>query len=129
MGMYTELFVEGAVRKDAPYFVHHFIHRLFNRNYHVSGADLLAPPDHPFFKCARWMVIGNMSSHYHIPLSISDARDDTGETWFVSRADLKNYEGEIEKFLDWIRPYCSLLRGWHWYEEDAQPTTFNYGAS
>ena len=122
MGMYTELFVEGGLRADAPEQVKEVIKRLFNRNYHTD--DPLTLPDHPFFSKSRWNAIGNCCSFYHVPLSMSACEETQGQLYFVSRSDLKNYEGEIEAFLNWLRPYCEDLRGWHMYEEDEAPTVF-----
>lgn len=127
MGMYTELMVEGSIRHDAPAQVKHFVNVLFNRDYHISGADVLPKPDHPFFQCSRWNSVGNCSSFYHLPFSMSAvSTPHTGDLCFISRSDLKNYDNEIALFLDWIKPYCNLLRGWHLYEEDQNPTVFNY---
>ncbi len=121
MGMYTELFVEGRLKDKAPQDVVRIINGLFNHG--EIDADLTAPlPDHTFFRCGRWQQITVCNSFYHVPVSISVFDAETRS--FVSRADLKNYNDEIEHFLNWIEPYCDDLRGWHWYEEADYPTIF-----
>jgi hypothetical protein len=39
---------------------------------------------------------------------------------------LKNYNNEIDKFIDWLKPYLKnekgTIIGWKWYEEDMSPT-------
>ena len=131
MGMYTELFVEGTLRSDAPDEVVRIVRYLFDKN---ADEDVL-PVDLPgdrFFECDRWKSVGNCSSSYHIPFSLSGVHvPHTGQLSFISRSDLKNYDNEIQKFVDWITPYCERLRGWSLYEEDEEPTVFtyeNYGA-
>lgn len=126
MGMYTELFVEGTLRGTAPQAVKDVIHRLFDPN--ADRSDDTCAIDHPFFKASRWAAIGNCSSYYHIPYSLSgtNVSEVTNQLSFISRSDLKNYGNEIELFINWITPYCERLRGWHWYEEAPEPTVFNY---
>ncbi len=124
MGMYTELFVEGILNENAPAEVLKITRVLFDRNFDVDITDV---PDHPFFKCSRWQMIGSCSSFYHIPFAMSKVYvPHTNQLCFISRSDLKNYDAEIEKFLDWLKPYCETLRDWHWYEEVNAPTIFNY---
>ena len=127
MGMYTELFVEGGLKAAAPQEIKNVIYYLFDqaRDDHMK-IQPIAWPDHPFFTLPRWASIGNCSSFYHVPLSMSTCDEQQGQLYFVSRSDLKNYDNEIAAFLDWLRPYCQTLRGWVLYEEDEAPTTFNH---
>lgn len=122
MGMYTELVLKAEVKDDAPESVKAILGFLFN------GEDRpTVTPEHPFFSCERWSMIGRCSSYYHVPWNASAYR----EAYIFSRSDLKNYEGEIEKFLDWVRPYfvqeSDQCIGWSWYEESESPTLI-YGA-
>lgn len=125
MGMYTELFVEGTLKANAPTEVTDILRLLFDRE--TPSTEPYDLPDTPFFKCGRWQTIGSCSSYYHIPFAMSAVYTEIVEQrlCFISRSDLKNYDGEIEKFIDWITPYCERLRGWHWFEEHDQPTLFN----
>lgn len=41
------------------------------------------------------------------------------------RTEIKNYDQEIEKFLEWVKLYIDPIYdciGWYWYEEDSEPT-------
>lgn len=116
MGMYTELILKTEVKPDIPDEAEQVLQLLFN-----DGPGPTTLPDHPFFKSERWQMIGACSSYYHIPWSTSRY----AEGYIFSRSDLKNYDSEISKFLDWVRPYLDTLPGdcigWSWYEEDLKP--------
>lgn len=123
MGMYTELVLKCRVKESAPSSVMAVINHLF------CGAD--APetlPTHPFFGLTRWHCIGGMSSFYHHPEVVNSVPkfDFTDSNYIFSRSDIKNYDGEIEAFIDWIKPYLENEEGecigWSWYEEELQPT-------
>ena len=129
MGMYTELVLKCCIKDDVPEDVRTILDYLFN-----TSGDFDNPPpqpDHPFFKSHRWVMVGQCSSFYHHPKALSDywmghdgARDRGG--YIFSRSDLKNYDNEINLFIDWLRPYIDeedeQCIGWSWYEEDYQPT-------
>lgn len=119
MGMYTELLLKVEVKDGLPEEVEDVLNFLFNREDHSYPAVL---PDHKFFRAPRWPAIGSCSSHYHIPWSNSMY---SGH-YIFSRSDLKNYDDEIELFLDWVTPYLATYKGvcygWTWYEEEDAPT-------
>jgi hypothetical protein len=115
MGMYTELVLKVRVKENLPDDVEQVLQFLFN-----DKPEPQKTPEHPFFDLARWRLIGRCSSFYHTPFSLS--RYEKGNIF--SRSDLKNYEDEIETFLDWIKPYLEHRRnciGWSWYEEMEEP--------
>lgn len=68
------------------------------------------------------------SSYYFVPASMSLFQyDNIGQNWsFISRSDFKNYDGEVDKFVDWLRPYLDCgsdeMIGYHRYEEFREPT-------
>ncbi|HMP91126.1 MAG TPA: hypothetical protein PJ991_13060 [Kiritimatiellia bacterium] len=118
MGMYTELVLKCEVRDNIEDNVRAVLEFLFN-----DGPEPKETPDHEFFSCDRWQMIGRCSSYYHVPFALSKY----SEGHIFSRSDLKNYDNEIEKFISWIRPYLDLGRGssvigWSWCEEDESPT-------
>lgn len=128
MGMYTELVLKCQIKDDAPSEVKEVLKHLFKES---GKADVLQLPDHKFFKCPRWDLIGQCSSFYHHPKALSDywtghGNDDNRGGYLFSRSDLKNYDREIENFLDWLMPYIDEYEGqcigWQWYEEDDEPT-------
>lgn len=118
MGMYTELIIKCRIKRDAPAKVLEILEYMFGPSEQYDPVDL---PDHPFFKCERWMAIGDCHSHYHIPAVLNYYKD----TRLFSRSDLKNYGDEIGQFLDWLNPYIvgdpGGCIGWVWYEEWDEP--------
>ena len=125
MGMYTEIFIRANIRRDAPESVRSML------AYLVSSTSEDAPesPDHEFFECARWRYVATCSSYY-FPGAIHAAyvRSAIGgepDTLNIL-ANLKNYDGEIGKFFDWIDPYLEAspgdFIGYEMYEEDDTPT-------
>lgn len=132
MGMYTELVLKCSISEIIPDEVESVLRHLFR-----NGEEPECIPSHPFFAKPRWSWIGSSGSFYHTPFAMSDYRqpnneDDPGgaKTYFggyiFSRSDLKDYDGEIDSFLDWIDPYIDeapgMCIGWTWYEEEDQPT-------
>jgi hypothetical protein len=115
MGMYTEMVLKCEVSTDLQ--AEEVLQYLFN-----DGDFPSSIPDHDFFNCSRWEGIGKSCSYYHVPFATSGYR----EGYIFSRSDLKNYEDEIAKFIDWLSPYIvrpgRTCIGWSWYEEDAEPT-------
>jgi hypothetical protein len=126
MGMYTELVLKCQIKDDLPDDVRAVLKFLFK-----EGKEPTVLPDHEFFKCPRWSGIGQGSSFYHHPKAMSDywtghGDDDNRGGYIFSRSDLKNYDGEIGHFIDWLMPYIDQDEGdcigWEWYEEEEQPT-------
>ena len=123
MGMYTELVLKCEVRGDAPDLVKQVVRHLFNNE--DAPAEL---PDHEFFSCHRWEWIGSGASGCHHAVAVNSIyKHDFSEGIEVfSRSDLKDYDDEISKFIDWIAPYLpasgETCIGWKWYEEDEKPT-------
>lgn len=74
-----------------------------------------------------------MDSYYFDADTISTLRfDDIGNSFYLCiRTNLKNYDSEIEHFIDWIMPYLDKYEtgqflGFYRYEEDEQPTLIFY---
>ena len=127
MGMYTELYISCEL-KELPNDVENVLNALFGDG-NFDELDTL--PDHPFFTCPRWSMVGGCSSYYFTPFALSKLhRDHTGTLYLTSRSDLKNYHGEIKGFLDWIMPYIDACEGDHLghfrYEEEETPTFIFY---
>lgn len=127
MGMYTELHFNARLMDDTP----EPIMELLRRMVEGDGEQAEARPDHPLFKTRRWTCMLNCNSAYF------DAETDSriavefeAETYerrlICVRTNLKNYDSEIEKFIDWITPYLAKdpgdFLGFYRYEEDEQPT-------
>lgn len=123
MGMYTELVLKCEISAEAPKVVKDVLLHMFGGK--PRPDDL---PDHDFFKCHRWDFLGSCSSFYHHPDVINSipAFEFTDCFYIFSRSDIKNYDSEIEKFVEWVTPYIEgageVCIGWKWYEEEEKPT-------
>ena len=126
--MYTELVLKCETNEEIPENVTQVLEYLFG-----TGLEPKTFPEHPFFSLPRWRAVGNCSSFYHHPEKLSSiVKSLTWNSMYIfSRSDLKNYDGEIEAFIDWVTPYLRTYGktciGWKWYEEDAEPTLIFVG--
>lgn len=72
---------------------------------------MVGVPAHPFFETEGWRYICTMAG--------SNFKDEPqqafvriGDQWhLLFVANLKNHNGEIEKFFDWLNPYIDALAG------------------
>lgn len=121
MGMYSELLIKCDVIRSKDPKTEEILKFLFSGEVDMDDQpkDL---PDHKFFRCERWFMIGRCSSCYHIPSALSFYDG----TYLFSRSDLKDYDNEIYLFLDWLYPSIDeeddRILGWYWYEESENPT-------
>ncbi len=126
MGMYTEIYISCQFNSNLPDDVENALLLMFGGNGELPYD--LKIPIHPLFTKPRWGMIGHCSSYYFIPRPISVLfKDGIDNRYYVtSRSDLKNYDGEIEAFWDWVMPYiCASegeMVGYYRYEENDQPT-------
>lgn len=122
MGMYTELDLNAELRRDTPDEV------LGVLRYMVGGsAKPPAPPSHPLFETARWRSMLTCDSYYFDAWTHSRVIVDNiaHATYLNVRCNLKNYDDEIGKFLDWIDPWLEKDKGeflgFYRYEESEEP--------
>lgn len=128
MGMYTELIFGAELKKDTPKEVIDVL------KYMIKDTDIIVPtPKHKFFSCARWRILFTCTSYY---FGVSDSFnklwfDKISDTWKIStRSNIKNYDGDIQEFLDWIKPYINRGSGDRefytivCYEEQEEPTIY-----
>lgn len=124
MGMHTELHLNAELSRDAPDEVIAVLRHMLGDGY--PPPDPL--PDHPLFAAPRWRHLLTCDSYYFAADTHSTLRfDDIGGTYVLCvRSNLKNYNGEIEKFVDWIDPYLDAapgdFLGFSRYEETEDPT-------
>lgn len=137
MGMYTEICLNVRLEENTPSEVINLLSRMVNGPWlrNERGYVEIPVPDHPFFQCPRWRMVLTCSSHYFVPFSHSTMRfDEIADTWFLcARADLKNYDSEIEQFFNWLQPYIDApvgeFIGYSRYEESNVPTLYFKEAS
>lgn len=125
MGMYTELIFGAGLKKDTP-------EKVIEVLKYMVGDTKEKPKDFPLpeGRCER---LFRGSSYY---FGVNEPlwkmwKDDIGENWVLStRSNIKNYGGEIEAFLEWIKPYIDGGSGYRdmyaivTYEEDEAPKIY-----
>ena len=130
MEMYTELVMEARLKCTTP-------SNIINILYYMVGEYDNCPedlPDHPLFGTERWEFMLDMGSCYFVGDTYAKllSRPYVCVTvWDLTvRCNLKNYDNEIELFLDWICPYldssCHGFIGYFRYEEYDDPTLIYY---
>lgn len=88
-------------------------------------------PEHPLFKTPRWRHMLQSSSYYFQSYTHSVVYEypSWGHGLSVT-CDLKNYDDEVAKFLDWIMPKIKAaprkFLGYWMYENDERPTLIFY---
>jgi len=126
MGMYTEFFFRAMVKKDLPEGVTRVL-EYFGRVTDDPPADDQLP-DHPLFKCYRWSMLGHGSGILFNSSSAFTNPDWRGFRGLSMWCEFKNYDSEIEKFIDWIGPYLAgsypEFVGFSLYEEDDAPCIY-----
>jgi hypothetical protein len=127
MGMYTELNIGVRFKQDTPDNIINIIKHMIDNNINAITTD------HPLFSSPRWRIMLTCYSYYFDGRADSNLRyDEIDESYHLNvRCNLKNYDNEIELFLDFIRPYLETegFLGYMRYEENENPTLIynNYG--
>lgn len=126
MGMYTGLVLDARLKNTITTDVTEVLGFMIRSG---EGREPLVP-DHDLFQTSRWVWMLNGDSAYfpveRRPILARPAlygRHETGVPTLLSVGfSIKNYDSEIEKFLDWLTPYLEEGIGWTMYEEDEFPT-------
>lgn len=121
MGHYTELHCRIKLRKDIPNEIVNLLNRvvvlrdLGTPYTDAWTSDEVFKPaiDNEFFKTERWYCLlwGSFTQNAS-----------TGNYLLTIDAEFKNYDQELQKFLDWIIPYVSTRKrityiGWWSHDE------------
>jgi hypothetical protein len=97
MGMYTELILGAKLKKETP-------EDVINTLKFMIGMDT---PENfiPIVDFGRNPLIGG-SFYFAVSSPVTNMyKSDIDEEWQIStRANIKNYNDEIEKFLEWLKP-------------------------
>lgn len=126
--MYTAIHLASELKKDTPKEVIEILN-FMSRNSNKEP-DIL--PKHEFFKCERWRFLFTMDSYYFdYHTNCSFEYDGITKSWFLSvTSNLKNYDSEIENFINWIHPYLDKFSGeflgYTRYEENQIPILIYY---
>lgn len=107
MGMYTEVFFRGEIRRDAPAELVDWLNSIVND---PTGEHL--PYDgHEFFNRPRWELVFNCSSAYFPTRGAKFGKSYFDADELFVHASLKDYDGEIAAFFDWIAPFVEGAPG------------------
>lgn len=125
MGMYTKFDLNVRLRWDIPDDVLRAIRHMVDNRPQENW------PNHPLFQTERFlsMMSYTYSDNYKPPIFVPDG--DTN-TWLLCIAcEFKNYDQEIQKFIDFIKPYivhseeCEP-KGYIHYEEWDEPKKIKF---
>lgn len=126
MGMYTEFHFNSALKEDVPDSVIELLWAMLGERVSKTVLDKYKPT-HPLFKTDRWWSMLRSDSYYFHADTHSTLRYDkiANQYFLCIRCNLKNYDNEIAKFLDWIMPYIDKepgsFLGFYRYEEFNEP--------
>lgn len=133
MGMYTELLLKCNVTRPQEKENRNAFDYFFDLQEELDRKIKL--PNHELFNIRGCWYLTKTSSFYHHPepiLSLYPRITDSEKYYLFLRVDLKNYDNQIEYFLDWLHPFVDenhdKIIGWKWYEEDDYPTLLRKGA-
>lgn len=114
MGSYTEFHFNAKLKQDTPKEVIDILFLMVSDNDNKENTNIEIP-SHPLFNSERWTWMLTCSSSY-FPFYANSTLifDDIWRQYVLSiRCSIKNYNSEIENFVDWINPHI-----------DAEPNTF-----
>lgn len=106
MGNRTELIFGASLKKETP---NHVIDTLKYLMYEVDEK----PSEFPFTKGNYRMVLRSSSYSFGVNETVGEMwLSSTWKQWHIStRSNMKNYQKEIETFLEWIKPYIAMGSG------------------
>ena len=129
MGMYTELIFGATLKEKTPTYVTQALDWVINDNVDGKLSDEAKQfiEEYSLSKLI-WCTSYYFGAHSNKPSCVFDK---TANRWCISfRANCKNYKGEIEKFIEFIKPYVEYGSGLTnifaivQYEEDDYPTLY-----
>jgi len=123
MGMYTELIFGAELKRETPKEV------IETLRYMIG--DVEEKPKNFPFESFRNPLLGG-SFYFAVSTAVSKMwQEKVHGVWRIStRANIKNYDGEIEEFLKWITPWIDSGSGYNdmyaivIYEESTEPTIY-----
>lgn len=129
MSMYTEIYVKAVLKEYVNINVIDVLKYMLGMD-NIELEDLILP-NHSLFTTNNWHHMLRSGSYYHIPyvVSLFEYNNISENYYLVVRSDFKNYQGEVEKFFDWISPHVEkdgdkTFIGYSLYEEDDEPKLY-----
>lgn len=129
MGMYTELIFGATLKENTPTYVTDALNSVINDKTNVNLSDEVKQfIDEYSLSKLIWCSSYYFGAHSNKP---SCTFDKIANRWSISfRANCKNYQCEIEKFIEFIKPYVEYGSGPTnifaivQYEKDDYPTLY-----
>ena len=129
MGMYTELNMAVSLSSDTPERV------VETLKFMLGDSEKRVLDDHALFATTRWDIMLRCDSYYFDGRTDSSMiQDDIDHEYKLNiRCNFKNYDNEIELFLNWLQPYMKTFGfiGYTRYEEYDDPyliyNTYGHG--
>lgn len=122
MGMYTELNIGVNLIPETPKNIIEILEYMLGENEN----DNIETTNHPLFLTDRWRYMLRCDSYYFDSRTDSSmSKDDITKRYELNvRCNLKNYDNEIDLFLNFIQPYLDTFGflGYTRYEEYDEPT-------
>lgn len=108
MGMYTDFIYDADLRKETPKQVIELLEYMLDND----KPPPLRLPTAPLFLAYRWDCMLRMTyAASEVEGRSSLAINDGGKFRLTIRCSLKNYDDEIEKFVEWIDPWVDAAPG------------------
>lgn len=111
MGHYTRFNCNITLKKDTPELIIDFFKRVLidrdlgHNKVMFSSEDVFKPEfEHEFFKCDRWYMM-LLSNNWDNTIRGSKIYFKNNYWHIGIDSEFKNYDNEIDKFIDWITPY------------------------
>ena len=124
MGMYTELVMACELPKDTPEKIINIIKYMLGE---IDECPNIIEERDPLFNTTRWRCMLRSSSYSFIKSRATSSLwyDGIAKQYILSIwCNLKNYDEEVDKFLNWIINYTTSYGfvGYKRYEEFDNPT-------
>lgn len=135
MGMYTKFNIILPIKVDTPQNIKDILIDMIENGGDKAENGELELPKHDFFVDGTRYYFAQCSSYYFTGTSNSkiqycDTYNKNNDIKMVLHidCDFKNYENEINLFLDWVQQYVDednyYFLGYSQYEEDCDPTLY-----
>lgn len=127
--MYTELIFGATLKENTPTYITQAFDCVINDRANANWSDEVNQfiAEYSISKLI-WCTSYYFGAHYNKPSCVFDK---IAERWCISfRANCKNYQNEIERFIEFIKPYVEYGSGPTnifaivQYEEDDYPTLY-----
>lgn len=104
MGQYTQLHFNCKIKKLTLEELR--LLRIMLEGEKDDEVDNIDLPDHPLFSTRRWhFMLRSDSDYFHEDSRRLIQELEDGNYYLSVLSNFKNYDDEINQFLDWIQPY------------------------